>query len=122
MPDENGQGAQEPSSDTTYMRVNLHCDILNGEESLSTAAYNSDDKATTITNSEAIVMFPEVEGVNWGEIVGFGIYGTAAVGSGTPILWDRLANKDEHGNYISVLAETERVPLFRKNQFKVTLN
>jgi hypothetical protein len=107
----------EPDSEaTTYIRANLHCDILNGEESLTQANYDSEANETVIMNTNSIIMFPEVDTLPWGTIIGFGIYDQET--GGKPILWDKLLPDDE-GNYIS--ATNAHVPLFRKGQFKVTL-
>lgn len=113
----------EPDPETTtYIRVNLHCDILNGEESLTQASYDSEANETVIMNTNSVIMFPEVVESDeplllpWGTIIGFGIYDQET--GGKPILWDKLLPDDE-GNYISAIKE--HVPLFRKGQFKVTL-
>lgn len=101
-------------STCTYIRVNLHSGIITGEVCLDYAT-NNDEGGTKLTNN-TIIMYPEVSGVDWGEIVGFGVFDTETAGTGSPILWGALSN--ETG---SVYAETEHVPLFRIGDFKVTL-
>lgn len=118
MPDETGSGYKEPiGSDgtiTTYMRTNLHCAIITGNECLNIATNDEEVGGSLIDNRE-IVMFPEVVAHGWGNIVGFGIFQQEDVMTGSPILWGRL--KNENG----IDAEVDHVPLFRIGDFRVTL-
>lgn len=116
MPNADGTGYVEPGEGTTYMRINLHWSILNGTESLNTAAPDAENNnISTITNKE-IIMFPEVSSFDWGTIIGFGVFEEEEVGEGTPVVWGRL--KNENG----IEASIDHVPLFRKGNFKVTLS
>lgn len=129
LPEPDGTGYEEPGykepeegsgeesgeeSACTYMRVNLHSGIITGDICLNRAT-NNDEGGTKLTNN-TIIMYPEVSGVDWGEIVGFGVFDTETTGSGSPILWGPLSNSTG-----SVYAETEHVPLFRIGDFEVTL-
>lgn len=112
MPDENGAGYAEPSAAGTYMRVDLNEALLTGNQSLSLAAKDEVNGGAKIANGELIV-FPEIEGSDWGTIVGFGLFEVDTVGSGTPFFWGRVNE--------AVAATTAHVPLFRTGDFTVTL-
>ena len=112
MPDENGENYLEPSGEnTTYQRVNLLKDFILQSQCLIPAQLDENTGATYVTNEKQIV-FPEIENIEWGEIVGFGIFSEAQ--GGTPLLWGRLQQP--------ISGDLNRVPLFRINNFKITLS
>lgn len=116
-PDINGDNYQEPITSpdgqpTTYIRVNLNESILTGKQSLNSASANADG-GTIITNNEQI-MYPDIESVPWGDIVGFGVFTTSEPHSGKPVLWGSVTPQP-------LITEPDRVPLFRKGAFTVTL-
>lgn len=113
MPDERGSGYAEPADTTTYMRVDLNAGILTGRRSMADAAKDDVTGAATITNKELIV-YPEVQGLDWGTIVGIGVFQEETPGTGRPVFWGRVKP--------AVTATTEHVPLFRVGDLKVTLS
>lgn len=114
MPDENGDGYEEPDKEsTTYMRVNLNESIITGGKSLNNAVKNTTNGEATLTNKE-IIMYPEVYGIDWGTIVGFGVFQEEEAMTGTPIFWGRLNEQ--------VTTTINHVPLFRVGDFQVTLS
>lgn len=126
----NGQGAEfeEPTADE-YMRVNLHESIVTGETTIGAAAEDDKTGITAIVNSGNI-MFPEIttDG-GWGTIVGFGIFENKKPVTGEiPILWGVLKTKEggEDGEDVvytptTVPTSAKHVPLFRKDDFTVSL-
>ena len=119
MPDENGDNYLEPTNGadgnlTTYMRTNIHCAVITGNECLNHAEKDESTGASTIANRE-MIMFPRISESNWGKIIGFGIFQEEGAGVGSPVLWGRL--KNENG----IDTEVDHVPLFRIGDFKVTL-
>ena len=116
MPDDNGQGYIEPQyteggDATNYMRVNLHEGVITGEKSLN-MPFKDEITGESVIDNKEIIAYPEVEGVSWGNIVGFGVFETEDVMSGTPVFWGTMNN---------IEAIINRVPLFRVGNFKVTL-
>lgn len=121
MPDGNGEKYEEPTA-SEYMRVKLHQSIVTGEPTIGSAAEDDTGK-TAIVNSE-IIMFPEITSTTWGTIVGFGIFEKQKTEENdTPILWGVLKTPAESGEYVPNTVETtiNHVPLFRKNEFSVSL-
>ena len=117
MPDEFGNNYKEPIEDeegnvTTYMRVDLHNDIISGDVSVANAAAD-ENGISTLTNKNAI-MFPEVSDIGWGTIVGIGVFETKQSGEGKPVYWGRLLKSE--------VANPNHVPLLRIGEFKLTLN
>lgn len=117
MPDHNGLNYKEPvavnGQKTTYMRVNLRNAIISGNVCIKLAGRDPETGEAVIENNELFV-FPEVFGVNWGTIVGFGIMPTKDAGDGTAsVLWGRTVNP--------IVTKEKSVPLFRKGAFKTTL-
>lgn len=122
MPSANGSGGQEidptvVDGSLQYTRVNLHRDIVMGEDSLSIAATN--DNGETILQNSSEILFPEIlsKDSDLGSFSGFGIYGSNSDLS--PIIWGRI--KDEDGNPITVKAKQFHVPLFKTEDFKLIL-
>lgn len=115
MPDEYGNNYKEPEEGTTYIRVNLHADIITGDNCLNNARKDSDDGKSFVNNKRNI-MFPEVCYLDWGNIIGFGIFESEEARSGdTPILWGRLNNEN------GISATVDHVPLFRTKEFQINL-
>ena len=114
MPNEFGEGYEEPVAETTYIRVNLHEDLITGSDCLNDAQKDEEDGKSFVSNNRNI-MFPEVCDLDWGNIVGFGIFENEDRGSGAPVLWGRL--KNENG----IQASVDNVPLFRTNEFQINL-
>lgn len=118
MPNENGEEYAEPIADssgnfTTYMRVNLLDSIVSGSKSMANAVADEETGVATITNSE-LILYPEVYGIDWGTIVGIGVFKEEAAGTGKPQFWGRINTP--------VAATTDHVPLFRVGDLKVTLS
>lgn len=140
MPDAYGKDFIEPEWKTndnlhTYQRMSLHEDLLYGDMSLNTVRQigvddeNYPNDATEHKNylgyafvdNKEIVLFPEILDENgWGEIVGFGLFENEEKTDGeTPYFWGEITN--EKGEVVSVPTEKWKVPLFRKNEFKIYL-
>lgn len=117
MPDLDGGNYEEPGDETTYIRVDLKSDIIAGQAVLGRA--ESKDGIPTVQNSK-IIMYPEIDQNAWGTIKGFGIFETQEKGAGRPIIWGPL--KDASGAITEVVTQSNYVPLFRKEQFKITLS
>lgn len=118
MPNSDGTGYVEPTivedKETTYMRVDLHSGVITGNQCLNKAQIDGENGGAVLTNCE-IIMYPEVSGVSWGSIVGFGVFETKEPMVGDPIFWGSISNGP-------VLTTTEHVPLFRIGDFKITLS
>lgn len=140
MPDTDGTKFEEPDWKTndnlhTYQRMSLHEDLLYGDMSLNAVrqigADNENYPNDTIehkdylgyafVDNKEIVLFPEIlDEDGWGEIVGFGLFENEEPTPGeTPYFWGKITDKD--GVVISVSTAKRKVPLFRKNEFKVYL-
>lgn len=116
MPDKDGGGYVEPTqaadgTATTYMRINLHQAIISGGVAISRAAAG-DENYTSVTVNSELMAYPEVSGNAWGTIVGFGVHDTDVPGNGAPVIWARLNE--------SIPTTVGKVPLFRKDKFKLT--
>lgn len=115
MPDANGNNYVEPlfynEETTSYMRINLHEELIFGKEALNEATVNDSVIPSEITNKYQI-SFPEIfPEESWGTIVGFGVFETKENDSGVPILWGLLEDPKP--------TTIERVPLFRVGDFKI---
>lgn len=140
MPDAYGKEFEEPTWKTndnlhTYQRISLHEDLLYGDMSLNQvrqigadneeypndAIEHSDYLGYAFVDNKEIVLFPEIlDEDGWGEIIGFGLFENEERTEGeTPYFWGRITN--EKGEATSVLTGKEKVPLFRKNEFKIYL-
>ena len=140
MPDTDGTKFEEPTWKTndnlhTYQRMSLHEDLLYGDMSLNAVRQigaNSEKYPNdtiehkgylgyAFVDNKEIVLFPEIlDEDGWGEIVGFGLFENEEPTEGeTPYFWGKITDKD--GVVISVSTAKQKVPLFRKNEFKVYL-
>ena len=126
MPDGNGTGYVEPTVDsngasTTYMRANLYEAIVTGNVCINNAvtstvvdAETGEESAVALLNNREAIMYPEVVDVDWGAIVGFGVFEKdTAMGGDIPIFWGKLNDP--------ISATVGHVPLFRLGDFEVTL-
>lgn len=136
-PDNYGKGFQEPTWKTndnlhTYQRMSLHEDLLYGEMSLNEVkrientkedeeAHGKDYFGHAFVDNKEIVLFPEIlDEEGWGTIEGFGIFENEIPTEGeTPYFWGNVT--DDAGNATKVPTFKNRVPLFRKGEFKVYL-
>lgn len=127
MPDGYGDGYVEPAttgikeddetgesteSATGYMRINLHRGIINAEPCLTKAT--AGENGVAVLKNGLPIMFHECL-VDWGKIVGFGVFNEATPRTGKPIFWGSITNG-------SVSASADHVPLFRKDEFQITLS
>ncbi|MBO5435884.1 hypothetical protein J6A31_08830, partial [bacterium] len=113
IPDETGANYTEPTEETTYQRINLDTGYFTRLNVMDdTAVIDTDNGGATIANKD-VIYYPEVVDVDWGTIVGFGIFEDKDVATGEPYLWGKLNE--------SVLATVDHVPLFRKQGFKLSL-
>lgn len=140
MPNAYGKDFIEPEWKTndnlhTYQRMSLHEDLLYGDMSLNAvrqigvddknypndATEHKDYLGYAFVDNKEIVLFPEILDENgWGEIVGFGLFENEEKTDGeTPYFWGEITN--EKGEVTLVPTEKWKVPLFRKNEFKVYL-
>ena len=140
MPDAYGRNFVEPTWKTddnlhTYQRMSLHEDLLHGDMSLNNvrqigadigeypndAIEHSDYLGYAYVDNKEIVLFPEIlDETGWGEIVGFGLFENEEPIEGeTPYFWGEITNKK--GIVTSVPTAKWKVPLFRKNEFKIYL-
>lgn len=140
MPDAYGKNFVEPTWKTndnlhTYQRISLHEDLLYGDMSLNNvrqigadseeypndATEHSAYLGYAFVDNKEIVLFPEIlDESGWGEIVGFGLFENEEPTEGeTPYFWGNITNKE--GIITSVPTEKWKVPLFRKNEFKIYL-
>lgn len=136
-PDNYGKGFVEPTWKTsdnthTYQRMSLHEDLLYGDMSLNLVRQIEDtdeDKAKhdekylghAFVDNKEIVLFPEIlDDAGWGTIEGFGIFeNEEPTADETPYFWGDVTN--EKGEPTKVETFKNRVPLFRKGEFKVYL-
>lgn len=107
--DETGESTE---SATGYMRINLHRGIINAEPCLTEAT--ADENGVAVLKNGLPIMFHECL-VDWGTIVGFGVFNEATPRTGKPIFWGSITNG-------SVSAIADHVPLFRKDEFQITLS
>lgn len=126
MPDGNGSGYVEPimgadGAATSYIRVNLFEAVVTGNVCINSAvtstvidAETGEESAVALLNNCEAIMYPEVVDVDWGSIVGFGVFEKEETGTGDkPIFWGKLNDP--------ISATVGHVPLFRAGDFEVTL-
>lgn len=122
MPKADGTGFVEPflyNDDniptTTYQRINLDSGYFAGKPIMKKAELDTENGGATTSNGVTIY-YPEIVEVDWGTLVGFGIFANQEPTEGEkPYLWGALSNTD------TVFAETEHVPLFRKDNFTLSI-
>jgi hypothetical protein len=119
MPDKDGKNFVEPSNETTYKRVDLNSGYFSKSLVMTEAALDS-EKGGTFTHNDVTIYFPEIRESNWTQdnsIVGFGIFESEIPVEGeVPYLWGKLNNTE------AVEATIDHVPLFRKEQFELSIS
>lgn len=121
MPDEDGADYVEPpfkndeNKDATYCRVDLDTGYFTRDQVMNDAQADAQNGGAYIDNKSTIY-YPEISGNDWGEIVGFGIFENKdPIDDEIPFLWGTLSNGP-------VNATKNHVPLFRTNEFKISIS
>lgn len=123
MPGADGTGFEEPFlcdengiPTTTYRRVNLDSGYFSKTKIMNAAAQDKTNGGA-FTSNNVTIYYPEITDVNWGVLVGFGIFeNEEPTEEEKPYLWGTLSNTED------VSASVDHVPLFRKGNFQLSIS